>query len=465
MNRTGARGRFGTLVFGRLPISHPSDATQPQGRLSLVAAVSVAVGMVIGAGIFKSPTAVAENVPSFAWLLGVWALGGVISLAGGLCYAELSAAFPHAGGDYHFLRLAYGRTVGFLFAWSRFLVVNTGSLAFLGFVLGDYLQAIWPLGPQGAAIYAALSVVLFSGINLNRLQAGVDAQTWLTSALLLGLGLVVVAGLLASGTAPDSALAAPHQLDLGQALVFVLLAYGGWNEVTTLSADLRAGPKAMLPVLIISLSLIALFYLLVNAALALGLGLQGLAAAEAPAHAVVQRGLGSLGEGVILAIVFAAIVTSINATVIAGSRTTFAAAADWPSLHWLAGFDRSAGVARAAVLAQTAVALVLIVFGALNGRGFRALVDYTAPVYWLFLALGGLAVPVLRWRQKAAVRPFRTPFYPFAPLLFVGASLYILYSSVAYVRVGALAGLVVLGLGLGAAVLLKMREGLFSEQE
>jgi len=433
----------------------------------MVAAASVAVGMVLGAGIFKSPTAVAENVPSFGWLMAVWALGGLISLAGGLCYAELSAAFPHPGGDYRFLRLAFGRTVSFLFAWSRFLVVNTGSLAFLGFVLGDYLQAVVPLGPQGPAIYASVSVLALTLLNLSRLQAGVEAQTWLTGALLAGMGLVTVAGLLAAGApTPIEPGAAPERsLQLGQALVFVLLAYGGWNEVSTLSADLRGGPKAMLPVLLLSLSLISVLYLVVNAALALGLGLDGLAGSEAPAHAAVRKGLGWVGEGLILAIVGAAVITSINATVIAGSRTTFAAAADWPSLHWLAGFDRSAGVARAAVVAQTLVALALILFGALNGRGFRALVDFTAPVYWLFLTLGGVAVLVLRQRAGAVTRPFRTPLYPLTPLLFIAASLYMLYSSVAYVRVGALAGLGVLALGLLAAWLLRSAAGSAAEQE
>ena len=136
----------------------------------------MAVGMVVGAGIFKSPTAVAQNTPDVVWLLGLWALGGVISLIGALCYAELSAAFPDRGGDYHFLRLAYGRTLAFLFAWARFMVVNTGSLALLGFVLGDYLQAAWPLGSYGPAIYATIAVLAVTGLNLRRLSAGIEAQ-------------------------------------------------------------------------------------------------------------------------------------------------------------------------------------------------------------------------------------------------------------------------------------------------
>ena len=420
----------------------------------------MAVGMVVGAGIFKSPTAVAQNTPDVIWLLGLWALGGVISLIGGLCYAELCAAFPDRGGDYHFLRLAYGRTMGFLFAWARFMVVNTGSLALLGFVLGDYLQAVLPLGPYGPAIYAAIAVLAVTGLNLRKLSAGVEAQEWLTWALLIGLALVIVAGFLAAGqiAPPPEAQAPPAPLYFGQALVLVLLAYGGWNEVTTLSADLRGGPKAMLPLLVISLGVITALYLAVNAALAFGLGFDGLANASAPAYAVVEKGMGGIGQILILGIVFAAVITSINATVIAGSRTTFAAAADWPQLQFLAGFDAKSGVARSASIAQCLVALALVGMGAISLEGFRTLVDYTAPVYWLFLSLSGLAVIVLRVRLPKIERPFRTPLFPLAPLIFASAGGYMVYSSILYVRQGAIIGLGVLALGALAAAFLHWGE-------
>ncbi|MBY0448133.1 MAG: amino acid permease, partial [Hyphomonadaceae bacterium] len=324
--------------------------------MSSWAAIAMAVGMVLGAGIFRSPSAVAAAVPDAGWLLGLWAVGGLISIAGGLCYAELSGTFPHPGGDYHFLKLAFGRTLAFSFGWSRFLVVNTGSLAFLGFVLGDYLQAAAPLGPQGAAIYAAVFVAGLTGINLSRLDAGVGAQSWLTAALVGGLALIVATGFYAASFGPvpiPQPPASPPELHLGEAMVYILLAYGGWNEVSTLSADLRSGPRAMAGVLVGSLAIITGLYLLVNGAMAAGLGLAGLAASTAPADAIVQRALGEIGlaaagRGVIIAVVAAAVITSINATVIAGSRTTFAAAADWPQLAWLARFDSTAGVARKA---------------------------------------------------------------------------------------------------------------------
>lgn len=421
--------------------------------------------MVLGAGIFRSPSAVAAAVPDAGWLLGLWAVGGLISIAGGLCYAELSGAFPHPGGDYHFLKLAFGRTLAFSFGWSRFLVVNTGSLAFLGFVLGDYLQAAAPLGPHGAAIYTAVFVAGLTGINLSRLDAGVGAQSWLTAALVCGLALIVATGFYAASFGPvpiPQPLASSPKLHLGEAMVYILLAYGGWNEVSTLSADLRSGPKAMAGVLVGSLAIITGLYLLVNGAMAAGLGLAGLAAATAPADAIVQRALGEIGlaaagRGVIIAVVAAAVITSINATVIAGSRTTFAAAADWPQLAWLARFDSTAGVARKAAVAQCGVALALVLFGALDGRGFRALVDYTTPVYWFFLFCGGAAVLVLRRRSPQAARPFRAPGGAFTPVLFMAASAYMFWSSVRYAGLGAGLGLLVLLAGAAVALVLRRR--------
>ena len=147
----------------------------PQRVLGLREAVALIVGIVIGAGIFKTPSMVAGMTGSVAWMFGAWILGGVMSLIGALCYAELATAYPHAGGDYHFLRRAYGRGVAFLFGWARFSVIVTGSIALLAFVFGDYMQQVLPLpslGPvPGSTIYAALSVVVLSLVNLRSTRA------------------------------------------------------------------------------------------------------------------------------------------------------------------------------------------------------------------------------------------------------------------------------------------------------
>src|SRR5690606_3414573 len=124
------------------------------------------VGLVVGIGIFRTPSIVAGNVSSEWMFILVWVLGGLITLIGALCYAELSAAHPHAGGEYHFLSRAYGKSVAMMFGWARCTVIQTGAIAAVAFMLGDYLSQLIPIGPYGPAIYAALSVLLLTVVNV-----------------------------------------------------------------------------------------------------------------------------------------------------------------------------------------------------------------------------------------------------------------------------------------------------------
>ncbi len=411
--------------------------------------------MVVGAGLFKSPSLVAANVGSDAALFGAWLLGGLLALLGATCYAELAAAFPSQGGDYRFLTLAYGRRVGFLFAWARFAVINTGSLALLSFVLGDYLQAAVPLGAFGSSIYAAVTLIVLSVINLRSRSMGVDTQVGLTLALIGGVLLIGAVGLLfvfRGLPALDPAPAVSGSVaSFGLAMVFVMLAYGGWTEIATLSAEMRDAGRGMLRALMLGLGAVTVLYMVINWALWRGLGLSGLGTAEAPASKLLELALGKAAELPVIAIVFAAVVTSINATIIVGARTTFAAARDWPALGMLGDWNDSRGIPAAAIIAQSVVALVLIGLGTATRQGFATLVDYTAPVYWLFMALSGVALMILRRRHPDTPRPFRAPLYPLLPLLFTASSLFVLWSSLAYVRVGAVVGLAVLGFGLVVA--------------
>ena len=164
--------------------------TAPGKTLSALDAIFIIVGIVIGAGIFKTPSIVAANAGSDAAVLLVWLAGGVISLLGALCYAELASSFPNAGGDYHFLHRAYGETPAFLFAWARMTVIQTGSLAMLGFLIGDYASGILNLGPHSVSAYAALTVIVLTLINVMGIRQGSGIQNGLTAGILCGLGLV-----------------------------------------------------------------------------------------------------------------------------------------------------------------------------------------------------------------------------------------------------------------------------------
>jgi basic amino acid/polyamine antiporter, APA family len=421
--------------------------SEPVRVLGLREALMLIVGVVIGAGIFKAPSMVAGMAGTASWMFGAWILGGVVSLIGALCYAELTTAFPSAGGDYHFLRRAYGRAVSFLFGWARFSVITTGSIALLAFVFGDYLQQAVPLDlPQGwgAAAYAIAAILVLWAVNSRGIKAGASTQSWLAALEVGGLLLVFVAALwlsagadtanaAAPATTPIGSAAAPSLAGFGMAMVFVLLTYGGWNEAAYISAEIKDGHRNMVRALVISILLITLLYLLVTWAYWSGLGLEGMAKSEALASDLLRKAFGATGEKVIVVLVAVAALTSINATMIVGARSSYAVGRDWPALKKLAHWDGERGTPAVAMHLQNTAALLLVLLGVWQGSGFRSMVEFTAPVFWLFFLLTGLALFVLRRRQPEVERPFRVPLYPVLPSIFCASCAYMLWSSLSYV--------------------------------
>ena len=156
----------------------PSPPSGPRAALGDRDAIGVIVGIVIGAGIYRTPALVAGVTGDAGWTLAMWAAGAAISFIGALCYAELATAYPHAGGDYHFLTRAFGRDLSFLYGWARATVINPGSIALLGFVFGEYLSRLVPLGAYSAAIWAALLVIALTFVNVASLRASTRAQNW-----------------------------------------------------------------------------------------------------------------------------------------------------------------------------------------------------------------------------------------------------------------------------------------------
>ena len=196
-------------------------------------------------------------------------LGALVSLAGALCYAELATAYPHAGGDYYFLTRAFGRHTSFLYAWARSTVINTGSIALLAFVFGDYMSTVLSLGPASGALWAAGIVIALTILNIAGLRASAGTQNLLTMIEVVGLLAVAVAGFLAppvAAAAPAAFTTTPALGMFGLAMVFVLLTYGGWNEAAYISAELAGGRRAIVSALVASLAIIAAAYLLVNLA-------------------------------------------------------------------------------------------------------------------------------------------------------------------------------------------------------
>lgn len=422
---------------------------EPQPSLSVFDAVTIMVGIVVGIGIFKTPAVVAANVGSEAAFIGVWIMGGVATLIGALCYAELAAAHPHAGGEYHFLARAYGRPVAMLFGWARGAVIQTGAIAAVAFVLGDYAAQVAPIGPMGPALYAALSVVALTALNVIGTVQSKRLQILMTFIEVGALAAIILLGLFFGGDASaQPATPAPGTAAIGLAMVFVLLTYGGWNEAAYLSGELENPARNMARVLAIGTAILVAIYVLANLALLAILGLDGLRASEAVAADMMRQVAGEPGAVIVsLAIVVAALST-LNATIFTGARVYFAMARDLTLLPRVGEWDERGRAPANGLLLQGAVALLLVGFGAASRDGFQSMVDYSAPVFWAFLLLVGAALPILRWREPKRNLPFRVPLYPLTPILFCLGCAYMLHASLAYTGSGALVGLAVVLAGL-----------------
>jgi len=450
--------------------AEPKDSLEPAPAaprpvLSVFDAVMITVGIVIGAGIFKTPSMVAGVTGAVDWMLIAWVLGGVLSLIGALCYAELASSFPSAGGDYHFLSRAYGRDLSFFFAWARVAVITTGSIALLAFVFGDYMSRVLSLGPNSSAIYAALTVIVLTAINLFGLRESARTQNILTILEVSGLVLVAVAGLIATAPAVAPAAPAPAAATspnalppmFGLAMVFVLLTYGGWNEAAYISAEVKGGPRGIVRALVLSILVITIVYVAFVLAVLNGLGLEGMKNSKAVGADVMQAAFGPLGAQLIGVIVGVATLTSINATMIVGARTNYALGRDWPLLAFIGQWHGTRHVPIVAFVVQGAIALGLIGFGALQKDGFSAMVEFTAPVFWFFFLLTGVGLFVLRFREPHVARPFKVPLYPILPLVFIITCGYLFYSSVTYAQSQQAVHITFWVMGFGAVAWVLMR--------
>lgn len=441
------------------------------GGLSVVDGTAVLVGVVVGIGIFGFPPLVARHAPNEAFYIGLWLAGGVIMLIGALCYAELGSAYPGAGGEYHYLRRAWGPRVGMLFAWARGTVIQTGGIAAVAFIYGEYAQELVPLArgtPYGPALHAGLSVVALTTLNVASTRRSRHLQVALTAITLLCLAAVVLAAFSAepgSGAPPGLAAAAPpaHAGSLasmlGMGMVFVLLTFGGWNEAAYLSGELRNPQRDLVRVMVLGTTIVTFLYLLVNLGFLNLFGLEGLRRSEAIGSAVLRQVAGPDAALALSLLVCATAGSTLNASILTGSRVYYALGQDVPALRALGAWNARSASPVPALMLQGAVTLALIVFGALSRHGVETMVAYTAPVFWLFMMLTAAAVWRLRVIDPDAARPFKVPLYPVTPLVLTLVCAALAWSSIRYAGPGAWVGALVLAACLPFAWLARVRGG------
>jgi APA family basic amino acid/polyamine antiporter len=414
-------------------------------RLGLFSGTMAVIGGIIGGGIFRTPAAVAERVGSGGMILAVWIAGGVVALAGALCFGELGQRRPRAGGGYVYLRETWGPLPAFLYGWALLLVIASGAIAAIAVTFADYTLALTGLSRRFALPLAVAAIVFVSGVNYFGVRPGAVLQNLFTLLKLLALAVLVIAGLAAglppTGPAPPAAPSA-----FGTALVPVLFTYGGWQQTNFLAEEM-VNPERDLPrALLLGVAVVIATYLLANLAYLEVLGPAGLAASTAPAADAMRRAIGPAGGTLISAGVAVSTFGFLNLVVLVTPRVFQAMAADRLFFPWLARLHPVHRTPAAAIGLQALWASAL----ALSGS-FSQLVDYVAFADWVFFGLTVAGLFVYRRRDRAAGTPsgaFRVPGYPWTPALFVAASIFVVVSSVMATPRNALIGTGLLALGV-----------------
>ena len=429
--------------------------SQPRPLLSVADGMFLTVGMVIGVGIFKAPGQVASASSSAAEFFFAWALGGIACLCGALVYAELASRHPVTGGEYAFLGQGWGKGTAFVFAWARMTVIQTGAIAAVSFVFGEYAAQIVPLGPNGAAWWAAIGIVLLTGLNLVGTLQTKSLQKVLETVLIASLVAIALGGI-AVGGAARAATASSGGPGLSLAMIFVLYTFGGWNEAAYLSGEVRDAGRNMVKVLVGGIVVVTVLYLLVNLGYYSVLGLSGMKESKAIALDAMRLIAGDKAATLLALVVCVSALTTMNAAIFTGARTNWAMGRDYPAMRFLGAWREKGSTPANALLIQSAITLVLIWAGSFTQDGFEAMVAYGLPVFWSFLLLTGLTLLIFRRRQGAAPA-FKVPLFPLVALAFYAMCLFMLWSSVQYLlnpdfgpKFGklVLAGLVVMAAGI-----------------
>jgi amino acid transporter len=412
-----------------------SKAAGPRRQLTLFDSTCIIVGIIIGVGIYETSPQIAQCVPGPAWLGAVWMLGGILSLVGALCYAELATAYPQEGGDYVYLTRAFGRPLGFLFAWAQLWVVRPGSIGAAAYVFARYAKRLWPIGepPFDLMTYALASIVVLTVINVLGVRAGKTMQNLLTTVKVLGLGAIVVLGLVLAR--PGVSLAAVTEVKEGGirlAMIMILFTYGGWNEMAYVGAEVRDPRRNILRALVLGTVAVTVIYLLVNVAFVHALGFEGTRKSEAVAADVLELGLADWGARGISVLVCISALASINGQIFTGARIYYAMGTDHRLYGRLGRWNPTLGTPVCSLVLQAAVTAALVAGFGFTESGFGSMVKFTTPAFWLFFLLAGVSLFVLRRREPDVPRPYRVPWYPFIPIAFCLSSLFMLYSSLSY---------------------------------
>jgi APA family basic amino acid/polyamine antiporter len=425
-------------------------------RLGLSDATSIIVGIIIGVGIFEVPSRIFARAPGPWEALGVWLLGGALAFVGALCFAELATTYPRSGGEYVYLTRAYGPWMGFLFGWAQLTVFRTGSIAALAYIFAVHASRLWGLDSAVILPTAVTAILLLALINIVGVRLGKRTQNLLTLAKVLGVGGLVFAGFVWASPEPAARASPRPEHWFAFAMTYVLWTYSGWHEAAYVAAEVR-NPRRNLPwSLLLGAALVTLIYLLVNAAFVAGLGFERAGGytdkgAKDAAADVLALALGTRGAQALHVLVMVSALGAINGMIFTSGRIFAELGADHRLFAPLRVWSPRFGTPARALLVLSGISVTLVIGVGLwwnSTDGFDALVEATAGVFWLFFFLTGVALFLLRRKDKTIVRPFPVPGYPIVPLLFCAWCGYMVIGVIGFAPERSLLGLALLAVGV-----------------
>ena len=434
------------------PPALPADETQPLRRLLGVTDLTlIAMGTVIGSGIYLVPAVVLRQTGASGPAMLVWLLAGVLSLLGALTYAEMGAMKPEAGGLYVYVRDTFGPLPAFLYGWTSFFVIASGSIATLAVAFSGYLTEFIALTPLEARIVSIVMIVLIATLNVRGTRNSATVQNWTTGAKVASL-LVLSFVLIAFGHPARVQVATwpasfPSSLavGMGAAMIGVLWAYEGWQYVTFSAGETRDAQKTFPRAITIATAALVALYLLVNLGYLAALGPVAAAQSERIAADAASSVLGLAAGKIVGALILVSIFSAANGLILTSPRLYFAMARDGVFFKRLAIVSPRFGTPAFAIIATATWAAVLAASGT-----FEQLLTFVVFTGWIFYGLGALSVFVYRRTQPGAPRPFRVPGYPVTPLLFVLSAAGLVLNTMITQPLRAAAGLGVVLLGTPA---------------
>jgi basic amino acid/polyamine antiporter, APA family len=421
--------------------------------LTLRDLVLIVVGTTIGSGIFTVPGAVLrQSGGDLGVALIVWVVGSVLAVLGALTFGELGAMLPDAGGSYVYVRESFGALPAFVLGWTLFLVINTGSTATLAVAFANYLGELAPLTPLTHKLAGVGMIAAVTAVNIRGVRHAATVQNWSTALKVSAILALAVAGFaLGDGYQRGDSRAFTTPLSLGSAsaagiaLLGVLWAYEGWQNVTNSAGEAADPQRTFARGIGLGAAALVAIYLIANAGYVATLGAPGAAATDRVAADAVRALFGPAAAKAVTLVILVSIFSAANGLALTGPRMYFAMARDGLFFRSLAQVHPRFGTPALAVAASAVWATLLAVSGT-----FEQLFTYVVFASWLFAALAAGSVLVLRRRRPDAPRPFRVPGYPVTPTLFIVAAAALVINTVVGRPVQALIGLGIVATGVPA---------------